>query len=96
MTVQQEIELGRLAKVVLTNPAYEKAYSLYRDKIVEQIQAADPLNVDLVMTLKRHLSSLSIVRKNMEILLSDGEIAKLNFERQTLADRAKAAFRRVA
>lgn len=97
MTHNETIDLSRQAQEVLRNRAFDEAFARYREKCVEQLQQADPLNVDLVLTLKRHLTSLSVVRKNLEAMLDDGKMAQeaLDFERQTLAQRAKNNMRRV-
>lgn len=95
MSHHDDIELARRAKEALSNPALEAAFARYREKIVDELQKADPREVAFVMTLKRHLSSLSVVRKNLEIMMADGAEAKqkLDFER-TLTERAQAALRR--
>ena len=98
MTPQGVQELARHAKSALSNPAIEEAFKRYEAKIIENLRLADPLNVELVLTFKRHLTSLHVVRRNLEIMVDDGKEAdqKLAFERQTLAERAKAALRRIA
>ena len=97
MSLNAEIELARQAAECMKNPALTEAFNRYRDKVVSELQACDPLNVAMVLTLKRHLTSLSIVRKNLEIMVADGLEAqkKLDFERETIAQRAKNAMRRV-
>jgi hypothetical protein len=97
MNHNDTVELARNAKTITTNRAFNEAFNRYREKCIEQLQAADPLNVDLVLTLKRHLTSLSVVRKNLEAMIDDGIMAEqaINLERQTLAQRAKSAVRRV-
>ena len=97
MSPNDRIDLAGQAKVILGNKAFEEAYRLYREKCIEKLQEADPLNVALVLTLKRHLTTLSVVRKNLESLLDDGKLAQeqLDFERQTFAQRTKNALRRV-
>lgn len=93
-----DIELARHAKTALTNPALTEAFARYEAKIVENLRTADPLNVEIVLTFKRHLTSLAVVKRNLEIIVADGLEAeqKLDFERQTMAQRAKAALRRIA
>lgn len=95
MSHHDDIELGRRAKEALANPALEAAFARYKEKIVDELQKADPREVSFVMTLKRHLSSLSVVRKNLEIMVADGAEArqKLDYE-QSLIERAQAKLRK--
>ena len=93
---QKELDLAKQAKSALENPALIEAFARYEKKVIEQIKAADYKDRDLLDTLKRHLTSLSVVRRNLEVMMEDGEVRKqINLE-QTAFQRAKTAFRRIA
>jgi len=98
MSRQQDVDLAQHAKTMLTNPAYIDAYARYEAKIIERMRLLDPKDTEMLQTLQRHLVSLSVVRKNMEIMVGDGAEAKekIDFEARTLAQRAKSALRRIA
>lgn len=97
MTANDQVELARNAKAVTTNRAFIEAWARLRERIVDQIEAADPLNKELIDTLKRHLTTIKVVRRNLELMIEDGVMAEqaIDFERKTLAQRAKSAVRRV-
>lgn len=91
---QADIDLGRWAEQVLTNPAYASAWDRLRAKIIDELSRADDRDADLVMTLKRHLTTTNVVRRNLEMMIADGKEAKvqLDFE-MTKLQKAKRAFK---
>lgn len=91
---QQEIDFARHAKAALANPALTEAFLRYEQKIIEELRKTADKN--LQETLVRHLRSLGVVRKNLDIMVADGAEAqkKLDWE-LTLAERATARIRKV-
>lgn len=82
MSLHKEREIGQAAEQVLTNPVYQEAWAAYRLRILEEIEAADSKNIDLVVHLKRLLSAASAARGHMERLVKEGAFAakQLEFE----------------
>ena len=91
---QKELDLARQAKEALKNPALTEAFLRYEAKIVDELRRTADRN--LQETLVRHLRSLGVVRKNLEVMVADGVEAqkKLDWE-LTLAERATARLRKV-
>ncbi len=79
---QSDIDLGQQAKNILANHAVDRAFTDYKAKIVENLTKCDPKDVVMLQTLQRHLVSLQVVRRNLEILVDNGVAAQdqLNFE----------------
>jgi hypothetical protein len=94
---QADSDLGQWAKQALSNPALQEAFRRYEQKIVDLLRQTDSADMAKILTLKQHLTSLGVVQKNLGIMVQDGDIARLDFEqKQTFADRAKSAFRKIA
>lgn len=92
-----DVQLANHAKSTLSNPAVDEAFDRYRAKCIEQLQKCDPKDTELTAIFVRHLQTLSVVRKNLEIMVADGmeAEAKLDWERKQskfrqITDRLRA------
>jgi hypothetical protein len=71
----KEREQGQAAEQILKNPIWEEAWTAYRARILEEIEAAPSDKHDLVMHLKRLLSAATAARTHMTRIMQEGVVA---------------------
>lgn len=76
----KERELGQAAQAILSNPVWEEAWTAYRARILEEIEASPSGNTELVMHLKRLLSAASGAKGHLERIMKDGAFAANQIE----------------
>lgn len=80
MSLYTERERGQSAEQVLNNPIWQEAWTAYRLRILEEIEAAPSNNTDMVMHLKRLLAACSAAKGHMERIMKEGQIAAASIE----------------
>lgn len=96
MTPEEEQRRGSLARQVLGSPIYQEAYTVIRDRVVQQLSHAE-LAPDKRARLNDLLVALSSVHKYMENVLDGGKMAAEQIERdRTFAERVKDKIRSAA
>lgn len=76
----KERELGQEAERILTSPVWQDAWSAYRLRILELIEAAGSADTESVMHLKRLLKSGQDARAHIERIMKEGAIAAKSIE----------------
>lgn len=94
MTNEERLGRGARAKAILESDEWKEAWSLYRERIFEQMEKAGSNDVETVMHLKRLLASAKAAQAHFEALMSDGKVAAAEIElvrKKSILDRLKVA-----
>ena len=68
------------ARKFIESDVWIEAWTVYRERIVEMIDAADSSETDKVMQLKRLMSSAKAAKAHLEALMVDGKVAAKHLE----------------
>lgn len=71
----KEREQGQAAEQILRNPIWADAWEAYRQRILEQIEAAPSNGQEHVMHLKRLLAAATAARAHLERIMKEGAVA---------------------
>jgi len=80
MNVYKERENGQEAERILQNPIYAEAWTAYRLRLLEEIEAAPSDATERVLHLKRMLSVATAVRGHLERIMKEGSFAAKSIE----------------
>ena len=75
MKIEQQLERGARAKQLLEDPLFNEAFTLVAQAIHEKWESAPLMDRDGAHELKLMLKLLADVRANIELALSDGQMA---------------------
>lgn len=73
-------ERGQAAQSILDNPMWIGAWDAYRARILEEIEGAASGNTELVMHLKRLLSTATAAKGHLERIMKEGSFAAKTIE----------------
>lgn len=76
----KEREDGQAAQQVLSNPAWTNAWTAYKARILEEIEAAESSDTDKVMHMKRLLTASTAARGHLERIMKEGIVAAASIE----------------
>jgi hypothetical protein len=80
MSLYKERESGDEAARILNSPVWAEAWSAYRARILEEIEAAPSNSTDTVMHLKRLLTASLAARAHLERIMNEGKVAAASIE----------------
>src|ERR1700690_4169307 len=85
--MSNETDLDRAAKAssVLNSPAFQDAYKLVRERLIDGIEKCPMKDVDVAEDLRRCLKLLSAVYLNLETALKSGRLAEFRLEQAKVA-----------
>ena len=96
MSPEEEVSRAAKAQRVLADDMYNEAYSVIRERIVQQLSQAETTG-DKRDRLNALLVSLETVRRYMEQVVISGKMAAQQIERdRTLSERVGAKLRGIA
>lgn len=75
-----DIERANKAKAVLESPAYQEAYDLVRQAIIERIEKCPLSETPTAEDLRRCLKLLRDVRANMTTAINTGKLVSFRLE----------------
>ena len=71
----KEREIGQEAERIIGSQIWQDAWSAYRGRILEEIEAAPSNGQETVMHLKRLLAAATAARAHLERIMADGAVA---------------------
>lgn len=96
MSPEEEVSRAAKAQRVLSDDMYNEAYSVIRDRIVQQLSQAETAG-EKRERLNALLVSLETVRRYMEQVVISGKMAAQQIERdRTFSERVGAKIRGIA
>ena len=88
----KEREQGQAAERILKDAIWVDAWTAYRARILEEIEAAPSNGHEYVMHLKRLLAAASAAKAHLERIMAEGAVAAGTIE---FEDKKKSGIRRL-
>lgn len=77
MNTEERLKQASEAKAILENPRWISAWAQYRQQLLDEIERADPEDVETVLRYKRLLAAGTAARAILERTITDGKVADL-------------------